>query len=254
VILDLEARNDAVDDVIGVGRFFGSAGDDERGARLVDQDRIDLVDDGEVMRPLDVILQVELHVVAQIVETELVVLAVGDVAGVGGLAFGIADAVHDHADAETEEAVNAAHPLRVAPRQVVVDRHDMHAAAAQRVEHGGERGDQGLAFAGLHLGDPASMEHHPADQLHVEMTLAEGASRALAHYGEDLGQNVVQRSGAFLVIVDRAYPGLPSGDPLAQALVALGRDLWFKLVDRSDGRPHPFEVAVVLRAKDFAES
>ena len=117
VVLDLEARDDAVDEVVGVGGFLGGARDDERGARLVNQDRIDLVDDREVMRTLDVLLQVELHVVAQVVEAELVILAVSDVAGVSGLAIGVADAVHDHADGEAEKRVDAAHPLgsRAAP-------------------------------------------------------------------------------------------------------------------------------------------
>src|SRR4029077_2246198 len=100
------------------------------------QDRIDLVDDREVMRALDVILQVELHVVAQVVEAELVVLAVGDVASVGGLAIGVADAVDDYADAKPEKSVDTPHPLGVAPRKVVVDSDDMHAAAGKRVEHG----------------------------------------------------------------------------------------------------------------------
>ena len=41
----------------------------------------------EVVAALDAIFQAELHVVAQIVEAELVVGAVGDVAGVAGAAL-----------------------------------------------------------------------------------------------------------------------------------------------------------------------
>ena len=59
------------------------AADDERRARLVDEDRVDLVDDGVVERALRVVERRELHVVAQVVEAELVVLAVGDVGAVG---------------------------------------------------------------------------------------------------------------------------------------------------------------------------
>ena len=54
-----------------------------------------------------------------------------------------------------EEAVEAAHPLRVAAGQVVVDRDDVHALAFERVQVGGQGRDQRLAFAGLHLGDLA---------------------------------------------------------------------------------------------------
>ena len=48
---------------------------------------VDLVDDGEDMAALHHVLEPVLHVVAQIVEAELVVGAVGDVAGVGCLAL-----------------------------------------------------------------------------------------------------------------------------------------------------------------------
>ena len=74
--------DDAVDLVILVGGFLARAGDDQRRARFVDQDGVDFVDDGEVVAALDAVLQAELHVVAQVVETELVVGAVGDVGAV----------------------------------------------------------------------------------------------------------------------------------------------------------------------------
>jgi hypothetical protein len=66
---------------------LGGARDDERRAGLVDENRVDLVDDGEVELALHVVLQAELHVVAQVVEAELVVLPVGDVAAVRDLAL-----------------------------------------------------------------------------------------------------------------------------------------------------------------------
>ena len=47
--------------------------------------------------------QLVLHVVAQIVEAVFVVGAVGDVAGVRGLALVVVEAVDDHADAHAEE-------------------------------------------------------------------------------------------------------------------------------------------------------
>ena len=69
----------------------------------------------------------------------------------------------------------------------------MHALAGQRVQIRGQRRDQRLAFAGAHLGDLALVQHHAADQLHVEMTQAERAARGLAHGRERLGQQVVER-------------------------------------------------------------
>ena len=106
--------------------------------------------------------------------------------------------------------VDRAHPVGVALGQVVVDRDDVHALAGQRIEVGGQRRDQRLALAGAHLGDLALVQHHAADQLHVEVAQAERAARGLAHHGKGLGQQVVER--------------LAGGEPLAE-LDGLGREL-----------------------------
>ena len=92
-----------------------------------------------------------------------------------------------------EEVIDLPHPFGVAPGEVIVHRDDMHALAFQRVQIDGERGDQRLAFAGLHLGDGAAMQHDAAHQLHVEVALAQGPHCRLAHGGEGIGQDVVQR-------------------------------------------------------------
>ena len=114
--------NDSVDLVVLVGRFFARAGNDQRRTGFVDQNGIDFVDDGVVVPALHAILDVELHVVAQVVEAELVVGAVGDVCRIGGAALFVVQIVNDHADRKSEEAVQPSHPLRVAFGQVVVDR------------------------------------------------------------------------------------------------------------------------------------
>ena len=133
------------------------------------------------------------HIVAQIVEAEFVVGAVGDVAGVGGRAILVRKVVNDDPDAHAEEFIDLPHPFGVALGEIVVDRDDMHAFAGERVEIDGERGDQRLAFAGAHLGDPALVQHHAADQLHVEMALAERALGRLAHRGEGGNEQIVER-------------------------------------------------------------
>ena len=134
---------------VEVGRLLRLAADDQRRARLVDEDVVDLVDDREAALALDPLVELEDHVVAQVVEPELVVGAVGDVRGVGlgagdraqvdealvgGRVAGLEDergVVGDHPDADAEEVEDRAHPLRVAPGEVVVDRHDVDAAAGQ---------------------------------------------------------------------------------------------------------------------------
>ena len=142
---------------------------------------------------LHVVREVELHVVAQVVEAELVVRAVGDVAGVGDLALLVVEVVLDDADGHAEEPVDAAHPLRVAAREVVVDGDDVDALAGERVQIGGQRRDERLAFARLHLGDLAAVQHHAADQLHVEVPHVQRAAAGFADDGEGLRQQVVER-------------------------------------------------------------
>ena len=185
--------DDAVDLVVLVGGFFARAGNDERRARFVDQDGVHFVDDGEVMAALHAVLDAELHVVAQIVEAELVVGAVGDVAAVALLALLVVQIVHDDADRHAQALVDAAHPFGVALGQVVVDRDDVHALAFERVQIDGQRGDQRLAFTGSHFGDFAAMQNDAADQLHVEVPHVEDAAAGFAHDGEGLDQQVVER-------------------------------------------------------------
>jgi hypothetical protein len=142
---------------------------------------------------LHAVLELELHVVAQVVEAELVVGAVGDVGGVGGAALVVVEVVDDDADGEAEELVDLAHPLGVALGQVVVDRDHVHAVAGERIQIAGEGGDQRFAFAGFHFGDLALVQHHAADQLHVEVAHLHRAPAGLADHGEGLGQNLVER-------------------------------------------------------------
>ena len=79
-----------------------------------DRDGVDLVDDDEVVPALDHLLLVDSHIVAEVVEAEFIVRAVGDVGGVGRAALGRRLVMDDEADGEAEEAIDLAHPLRVA--------------------------------------------------------------------------------------------------------------------------------------------
>ena len=179
------------------------------------------------MAALDHVLEPVLHVVAQIVEAVLVVGAVGDVARIGFLALRIVEAVHDHADGQSEEIIDLAHPFAVAAGQIVVDGDDVDALAGQRVEIDRERCHQRLAFAGLHLGDIALMQHHAADQLDVEMALAEGALGGLAHGGEGRDQDVVERLAVRELLAEFGGAGL-------QCLVGQRDEFGLKRIDGVD--------------------
>ncbi|CAM3719812.1 NAD-specific glutamate dehydrogenase [Tsukamurella strandjordii] len=168
------------------------ARDDQRGAGLVDEDRVDLVDDGVVVAALHQFLDAVRHVVAQVVEAELVVGAVGDVGGVGLAAAVRVLAGQDAVHLEAEEAVHAAHPVGVALGEVVVRGHQVHALAGQRVEVRGHHGGQGLALTGLHLGDVALVQGARTHDLHVVRLLPEHAPGRLTGGREGLGEDVVE--------------------------------------------------------------
>src|SRR5215471_7751829 len=161
--------NDFVDAVVLVGRFFGWAGNNERGTRFVDQDGVDFVHDGELMSALYAVSYVVLHVVAQVVEAVFVVGAVGDVGAVGSAPLVVVEVVDDDADGEAEPAIKRTHPLGVAAGEVVVDGDDVNAAAGEGIQDSGKSGDEGLPFTGFHFGDFAVVQNTSADQLHVEV-------------------------------------------------------------------------------------
>ncbi len=241
VFLD-QFRDDRVDRGVEAGAILRGAGDDQRRPRFVDQDRIDLVDNGVGVAALDHLRHVVFHVVAQVVEPEFVVRAVGDVGGVGGAALVVIEPVNDHADGQAEEPVDLAHPVGVASGEIVVDRNDMDAFAGQRVEIDGAGGDQRLALAGLHLGDRAFVQHEAADQLDVEVALLQRALGRFAHGREGGGVKVVERLARL-----ELGPELVGLGP--QLLVGQGGEFRLERIDRGDLRPVSFDPAVIGRAE-----
>ena len=86
------------------------------------------------------------------------------------------------------------------------------------------------------------MQHDAADQLHVEMPLAEGALGRLAHRGEGLGQDVVQVLARFQAFTEPGRAG-------AKLVVAQGLQLGFQGIDGRDLGTEGFDVTVVGRAE-----
>jgi hypothetical protein len=244
-VVGVQFGDEDVDGGVEVGAIVERAGDDQRRARLVDQDRVHLVDDGEVVAALHHFARRVFHVVAQIIEAELVVGAVGDVAAILLAPLRVVELMHDAADAESQELIDGAHPGSVALGEIVVDRDDVDALAGERVEIHRKRGDQGLALAGLHFGYAALMQHHAADQLHVEMALPERALGGFAHGGERLGQEIVERGA-----------GLDAGPKLlgtsVQRHVRKRGDFGLQRVDLRDQGPVLLQFSFGGRAEHFA--
>jgi hypothetical protein len=195
---------------------------------------------------LHVVREVELHVVAEIVETELVVRAVSDVAGVGDLPFLIVEVVLNHANRHPQEPIDTPHPFRVAACKVIVHGDNVNAFPLERIQVGRQRRNQRLPLARFHLGDFSAVQNDAAYELHVEMAHVQRAAAGFADYGEGLREKVLER--------------LAGGEPMAE-LVGLRAQLFvgelldprFQRVNLNDKRPHPLQFAVVCGAENFGE-
>jgi hypothetical protein len=240
----LQMRDHLIGLVVLICRFLARPGNDQRRTSLVDQDRIHLVDDGEVMPALHAVLQVELHVVAQVIEAEFVIRPVGDVALVVFLALLVVQIVHDNADRQAQKSVNPPHPFRVAFGQIIVHRDDVNALAFERIQIGGRRRHQRLAFTGLHFRDPALVQHHAADQLDVEVPHVEHPPAGLPNHREGFDHQIVERSPA-----RQFFPEFNSFGRQIDVGKLLHRGL--EIVHCGDNRTHRLDLALVSGAEDF---
>ncbi|OPZ51745.1 MAG: hypothetical protein BWY91_02604 [bacterium ADurb.BinA028] len=175
------------------------------------------------MPALDQLVRRPGHVVAQVVEAELVVRAVGDVLGIFGAALVGGHRGEDAAGLQPEHPVDAAHQLRLVLGQVVVDRDDVNALARERVEVGRQGRDEGLALTGAHFGDVALVQGDPAHDLHVEVPLAEGPLGGLPNRGEGLGKDGVERLALSQAPLERVGLGAQLG--VGQLLEVLLEDI-----------------------------
>ena len=177
---------------VQVGGLVAVAGNDERGSRLVDEDRVHLVHYREVGRALDLILLVDAHVVAQVVEAKLVVGGVCDIACVSRTARVVVHIVGDKSDGEAEVPVHLCHQLAVALCEVVVDGDDVHALTGESVKVGRQGGNESFTLTGLHLCDTALVEHDTADDLDRVMTNADNSCGSLTADSESVRQYLVE--------------------------------------------------------------
>ena len=81
--------DELIDIEIPLGVVFGSAGDDERSTRLVDEDGVYFVHNREGKAALHFFFYCKLHIVAQIVKTEFVIGTVGNVRIVSSFPRGV---------------------------------------------------------------------------------------------------------------------------------------------------------------------
>ena len=178
--------------LIELGALVTLTGNDEGGAGLVYQNGVYLVNNGEVMPALNHIALVDGHIVAEIIKAHLVVGAVSNIRVVGLSAPVGGETVDNETNLQSEEAVDLAHPLAVAAGKIVVDGDDVDTLALKSVQVGGQNGNKGLAFAGLHFRNASLMENDAAYKLNAERLHTQHAPCRLTNNGKCLGENIVK--------------------------------------------------------------
>ena len=83
--LQCQQRRQGIHLAVHLGVIFCLTRDDERRTRLIDQNRVNLIDNGECKPTLYSLGWRVHHVVAQVIEAEFIVGTVSDVSGVGCL-------------------------------------------------------------------------------------------------------------------------------------------------------------------------
>ena len=146
-----------------------------------------------------------------------------------------------------EEVEDRAHPLRVAPGEVVVDGDDVDAAAGQRVEDRGQRSATRVLPSPVRISAILPWWRTTrADQLDVEVAHPERPLHRLAGHREDLGQDVVEGRLEALVLALAARLGqLAAALEVGVVELVLGRlvghgdlaDLVAELGERGRGSP-----------------
>ncbi len=208
VIGFVQLFDQAISLFVQIGRLFRRAGNDQRRTRFVDEDGIYLIDNGEVIFALYQVFTAEGHVIAQVIEAEFVIGAVGDIGGVGAAPLIVVDAVYDDAGRQAEELIQLAHPCRITRGQIVIDGDHMHATSGQRIQIDRQGSHQRFTFTGFHFRNLALMQDHAADELHVVMAHTEYAFRCLATNSKGFRQQVIQRFALFQALFEFAGFGL----------------------------------------------
>ena len=158
VLVGLKLSGDAREGVVGLGGVLGRRADDERRPRLIDQDRVGLVDDPVIQPAMHLVGEIHDHVVSQVIEPELAVLPIGDVGLVGLAPRHVAPVavpgvdrleldrrvvdrallMRDVRDAHPEGVVDRCHPAGPGLGEVVVGGHEVRALPGKRVRVEGE--------------------------------------------------------------------------------------------------------------------
>jgi len=150
--------------------FGHRTGNNQRRTCIVNQDRVDLIDNGIIMLTLYQVFGAYCHIVTQIIEAEFVIgtkCNVCHISTAAGFRVGLmlVNAIH----AQTMEHIKRPHPFRVTLSQVIIYGYDMHTVSGQRIEEYRKRSHQSLTFTCCHFGNLALMQYHTTEKLYIIM-------------------------------------------------------------------------------------
>ena len=192
VLASLHLLGKNVAGLINLRGFTALSGNDERRSRFIDENRVDLIDDRIMQVAQNQLFLVDGHVVTKIVESELIVRDIGDVACIGCPALIAGHAVQNDTACKAHELIRLAHPFAVTLCEVIVDRDNVDAFSLQCVEIARKCCNQRLAFTGAHLCDSSLMKDDAANDLYLERFHAERPAVGLAHCRKRFRQDVIQ--------------------------------------------------------------
>ena len=243
-MLFLNEGDRGINRVIQIRAVLRGARDDQRRARLIHKDRVDLIDNREIMASLRHLRERAAHIVPQVIKPQLVIRGIGDIGGIGLALFTIRLARINNPCCHPKRGEHLAHPFGVAFGEIVVDGHDMNAFTRQRVQIGRESRDKGFTLTRFHFRNIALMQEDATHQLHIKGPQTQGPFRGFAAIGESLGQQVIQRCTTRYFFAKFIGFG---DDPLIRE----GLELRLESIDPLHKWIGCFYLAVIWRPKDL---
>ena len=119
--------------------------------------------------------------ILQIIEDQILIDAIGDIPGIHRFTLLWRLVRLDPTNAQAKKFKKRRQLLRIAARQVFIDRHHVHGDTRQRDSGCCQRAGKALALAGGHLRNVALQQRARANDLHRKVRHAEGAPTRFAN-------------------------------------------------------------------------
>ena len=177
---------------IKLGGLAALSGNDQRCTCLVDQDRVNLIDDTVVQISLYQLLFVDNHVVTKVIKSQFVVGYICDIASVCCTALFWLHVIQNDTYCQAEELMNLTHPLSISLCQVVVDCYNVNTFAFQSIQVCRKCGNKGLTFTSLHLCDTSLMKNNTTDDLYPVMLHTKNSFGTFTYNCKCLRKKVIQ--------------------------------------------------------------